>query len=199
MQEAEKIAIKLDATNTERREKELEMIEIALKLSEDQKNNPALILVSPEFHEGINGIVATRLVEKFYKPVLILSENEGKIKGSGRSIPELNLKEVLSNCSDLLERFGGHAAAAGCSLMSEHLSVFRDRFISLCNERLPESLVPKLELDGALDYPEVTEKFVDHLNLLQPFGEGNPEPLFSFKTPNLQFTNLKQNRLCPWP
>jgi len=194
-QEAEEMAKILDETNTERREKESEMIETALKLTDEQKNNPALILVSPEFHEGVNGIVATRLVERFYKPVLILSENEVKLKGSGRSIPELNLKEVLSDCSDLLERFGGHAAAAGCSLIPEHLAAFRDRFVALCDERIPASLVPKLELDGVLDYPELNEQFVEQLNRLQPFGEGNPEPLFSVNTPELPFTSLKQKHV----
>ena len=117
MLEAEEMAQILDSTNDERREKESDMIQTALKLADEQKNNPALILVSSEFHQGVNGIVATRLVENFYKPVLILSENEGKLKGSGRSIPELNLRNVLSDCSDLLARFGGHAAAAGCSLI----------------------------------------------------------------------------------
>mgnify|MGYP003323338529 FL=1 len=194
-QEAEKMAQILDATNAERREKESEMIQTALKLADEQKNNPALILVSPEFHEGVNGIVATRLVESFYKPVLILSENEGKIKGSGRSIPELNLKDVLSDCSDLLERFGGHAAAAGCSLIPENLEAFRDRFIELCDERLPASLVPKLQLDGTLDYPELNNQFVEQLNRLQPFGEGNPEPLFSVNTPESPFTSLKQKHV----
>ena len=194
-QEAEKMAQILDATNAERREKESEMIQTALKLADEQKNNPALILVSPEFHEGVNGIVATRLVEIFYKPVLILSENEGKLKGSGRSIPELNLKEVLSDCSDLLERFGGHAAAAGCSLIPENLEAFRDRFIALCYELLPASLVPKLKLDGTLDYPELTEQFLEQLNRLQPFGEGNPEPLFSVNTPESPFTSLKQKHV----
>jgi len=194
-QEAEKMAKILDTTNAERREKESEMIQTALKLADEQKDNPALILVSPEFHEGVNGIVATRLVESFYKPVLILSENEGKIKGSGRSIPELNLKDVLSDCSDLLVRFGGHAAAAGCSLIPENLEAFRDRFIELCDDRLPDSLVPKLQLDGALDYSELTEQFLEQLNRLQPFGEGNPEPLFSVNTPDSPFTSLKQKHV----
>ena len=194
-QEAEEIAIMLDSTNAERREKESQMIQIALKLADEQKNNRALILVSPDFHEGVNGIVATRLVENFYKPVLVLSENEGKIKGSGRSIPEFNLKEVLSDCSDLLERFGGHAAAAGCSLISENLKAFRDRFIALCDERLPVSVIPKLQLDGTLDYLELNEQFVKQLNRLQPFGEGNPEPLFSVDTPEGPFSSLKQKHV----
>ena len=194
-QEAEKIAQILDTTNSERREKESEMIQTALKLADEQKNNPALILVSPEFHEGVNGIVATRLVENFYKPVLILSENEGKLKGSGRSIPELNLRNVLSDCSDLLERFGGHAAAAGCSLIKENFEAFQDRFNALCDELIPASLVPKLQLDGTLEYPELTEQFLEQLNRLQPFGEGNPEPLFSVNTPESPFTSLKQKHV----
>ena len=193
--EAEEIARILDATNAARREKESEMIQIALKLTDEQKNNTALILVSPDFHEGVNGIVATRLVESFYKPVLVLSENEGKIKGSGRSIPELNLKEVLSDCSDLLERFGGHSAAAGCSLIPENLKAFQNRFIALCDERLPDLLIPKLQLDGTLDYPELNEQFVEQLNRLQPFGEGNPEPLFSVNTPDSPFSSLKQKHV----
>ena len=194
-QEAEKMAQILDETNVERREKESDMIQTALKLADEQKDKPALVLVSREFHEGVNGIVASRLVESFYKPVLILSENEGKIKGSGRSIPELNLKNVLSDCSDLLERFGGHSAAAGCSLIPENLEAFRDRFIKLCDDRLPDSLVPTLKLDGILDYSELTEQFMDQLNRLQPFGEGNPEPLFSVNTPESPFTNLKQKHV----
>jgi single-stranded-DNA-specific exonuclease len=194
-EEAEKMAKILASTNLERRETESGMIETALKLAEEQKNDPALILTSPEFHEGVNGIVATRLVESFYKPVLILSESEGNLKGSGRSIPELNLKEALSDCSEFLVRFGGHAAAAGCSLIPGHLAEFRERFFTFCNERLPTSLVPKLQLDGTLDYPELTELFVEQLNLLQPFGEGNPEPIFSVNTPRKPFTRIKQKHV----
>ena len=194
-EEAEKMAQKLDSVNLERREKEEEMLETALNLAETQKQDPALILASPEFHEGINGIVATRLVELFYKPVIVLTENEIKLKGSGRSIPELNLKDALSDCSDLLERFGGHAAAAGCSLIPDNFSEFRKRFIALCVERLPASLDPKLQLDGSLELPELTNMFVEQLDRLQPFGEGNPEPTFSVKTPELPFKRLKEKHV----
>ena len=91
--------------------------------------------------------------------------------------------------------FGGHAAAAGCSLIPENLEAFRDRFIALCVDRLPASLVPKLHLDGALDYSELTEQFMEQLNRLQPFGEGNPDPLFSVNTPESPFTSLKQKHV----
>ena len=197
-QEAEKMALKLDATNLERREKEGEMLETALSLAETQKSDPALILVSPEFHEGINGIVATRLVERFYKPVIILSEQEvsvsgeKKLKGSGRSIPELNLKDALSACSDLLLRFGGHAAAAGCSLLPEKFTEFRKRFFAFCHEHIPETLEPNLQLDGILEFPELTNTFVEQLDRLQPFGEGNQEPLFSVNAPKTPFMSLKE-------
>ena len=194
-EEAEKMAQKLDSANLERREKEEEMLETALNLAETQKQDPALILASPEFHEGINGIVATRLVELFYKPVIVLTENEIKLKGSGRSIPELNLKDALSDCSDLLERFGGHAAAAGCSMIPDNFSEFRKRFFALCVERLPASLDPKLQLDGSLELPELTNMFVEQLDRLQPFGEGNPEPTFSVKTPELPFKRLKEKHV----
>jgi single-stranded-DNA-specific exonuclease len=194
-QEAEKMAKILDATNIQRREKEGEMLETALALAEKQKQNPALILASPEFHEGINGIVATRLVERFYKPVLILSEWAGKLKGSGRSIPELHLKNALSECADLLDRFGGHAAAAGCSLIPENLDEFRKRFFAFCRENIPESIEPKLHLDGCLEFPKLTSLFVEQLDRLQPFGEGNQEPLFSVKTPELPFTRLKEKHV----
>ena len=194
-EEAEKMAQKLDSVNLERREKEEEMLETALNLAETQKQDPALILASPEFHEGINGIVATRLVELFYKPVIVLTENEIKLKGSGRSIPELNLKDALSDCSDLLERFGGHAAAAGCSLIPDNLREFRKRFFALCVERLPASLDPKLQLDGSIELRELTNMFVKQLDRLQPFGEGNPEPTFSVKTPELPFKRLQENHV----
>ena len=195
LQEAEKMAKKLDATNIERREKEEEMLETALTLAETQKHLPALILTSPEFHEGINGIVATRLVERFYKPVLILSEREEKLKGSGRSIPELHLKDALSECADLLERFGGHAAAAGCRLIPENLDAFRERFFAFCQQHIPESIEPKLQLDGSLELPKLTERFVEQLDRLQPFGEGNQEPLFSVETQELPFTRLKEKHV----
>jgi single-stranded-DNA-specific exonuclease len=194
-QEAEKIAKKLEATNIQRREKEGEMLETALALAEKQKHNPALILTSPEFHEGINGIVATRLVERYYKPVLILSEREEKLKGSGRSIPELHLKDALSECGDLLDRFGGHAAAAGCSLIPGNLNEFRKRFLAFCQKNIPESIEPKLLLDGCLEFPKLTNLFVEQLDRLQPFGEGNQEPLFSIETPKLPFTLLKEKHV----
>ena len=194
-QEAEKMAKILDATNIQRREKEGEMLETALALAEKQEQNPALILTSPEFHEGINGIVATRLVERFYKPVLILSEWAGKLKGSGRSIPELHLKNALSECADLLDRFGGHAAAAGCSLIPENLDEFRKRFFTFCRENIPKSMEPKLHLDGCLEFPKLTSLFVEQLERLQPFGEGNQEPLFSVETPELPFTRLKEKHV----
>ena len=193
--EAEKMAKILDATNFERRGKELEMLDKALILCERQKESPAMILSSPDFHEGINGIVATRLVERFYKPVILLTEDEEKLKGSGRSIPELHLRDTLSKCSDLLDRFGGHAAAAGCSLSSENLSTFRERFFSICKKIIPVSTEPKLTIDGNLSLKDVSDKFVEQIDRLQPFGEGNQEPLFEISAPKKPFKLLKKKHV----
>jgi len=193
--EAEKMAKILDATNFERREKESDMLDKALILCERQKKNPAMILASPDFHEGINGIVATRLVERFYKPVIILTKDGEKLKGSGRSIPELHLRDALSECSSLLNRFGGHSAAAGCSLIFGNLSAFRERFFSICKELIPSSTEPKLKIDGNLELTEVSEKFVEQIDRLQPFGEGNHEPLFEILAPKKPFKLLKKKHV----
>jgi single-stranded-DNA-specific exonuclease len=117
------------------------------------------------------------------------------LKGSGRSIPELHLKDALSECGDLLDRFGGHAAAAGCSLIPGNLNEFRKRFLAFCQKNIPESIEPKLLLDGCLEFPKLTNLFVEQLDRLQPFGEGNQEPLFSIETPKLPFTLLKEKHV----
>ena len=189
--EAEKIYLELESANLDRRKKEGEMLELAMSLSETQKKFPALILSSPKFHEGINGIVATRLVEKFYKPAIVLSQVKEKLKGSGRSIPELNLKEALSECSNLLERFGGHSAAAGFSLEQENLNAFRECFFEFCNKRISKSLEPLLKLDGQLELTEISNIFVEQFELLEPFGLGNDEPIFRIKTPEISFFLIK--------
>ena len=189
--EAEKMALKLESTNLDRRERGEKMFELAMSLSDAQKNFPAIVLSSPEFHEGINGIVATRLVEQFYKPVIVLTEKKEKLKGSGRSIPELNLKEALSACSEFLIRFGGHSAAAGFSLMQENLKSFKECFFEFCSKRISESIEPHLNLDGKLKLTELTDKFVKQFELLEPFGMGNDEPIFEIKTPEKSFITIK--------
>ena len=95
----------------------------------------------------------------------------------------------------MLDRFGGHAAAAGCSLIPENLDEFRKRFFTFCRENIPESMEPKLHLDGCLEFPKLTSLFVEQLERLQPFGEGNQEPLFSVETPELPFTRLKEKHV----
>jgi len=193
--EALRMAEILDATNFERREKESDMLDRALILSEREMDNPAMILASPDFHEGINGIVATRLVERFYKPVIILTKDGEKLKGSGRSIPELHLRDALSGCSNLLDRFGGHSAAAGCTLILDNLSAFRERFFNICKELIPSSAEPKLKIDGDLKLTEISDKFVEQIDRIQPFGEGNQEPLFEILAPNKPFKLLKKKHV----
>ena len=195
--EAREIVKILDGTNIERRNREKEMLDEALFLCQKQKNNPAIILSSPNFHEGINGIVATRLMERYYKPIIILTDYGKHLKGSGRSIPELNLKNILSKCEALLDRYGGHASAAGLSLIPKNFFSFKERFYSICREIIPDKIVPKLEIDGELELTNLSEMFVEQFERLQPFGEGNQEPIFEIIAPKTPFKLLK-NRHIKW-
>ena len=167
--EAEKMSKILDETNFERREKESVMLEKALDQCEKQKDSPAMILVSPKTGD--------------------------KLKGSGRSIPEFHLRDALSRCSSLLERFGGHSAAAGCSLIIGNLSAFRESFFAICEELIPVSTEPKLTIDGIIKLTKVSEKFVEQIDSLQPFGEGNHEPLFEILAPSKPFKLLKEKHV----
>ncbi len=187
----------LERQNQDRRNKEAEMLAHALDEAGRQNERRTLVLTSPDYHEGINGIVASRMVERFHKPVFVFSIRDKKLKGSGRSIPEFHLKEILSQCEDLLERFGGHAAAAGCTLTQDNLEAFSLRFETLCRQHVPSPLKPEVKLDGALGYEQLTGTLVNHLERLQPFGEANPEPLFSI-TPPANPHSLIQEKHVKW-
>lgn len=190
--EARELALQLESINQERRELGEQMFSTALELAAAEEDPRGLVLFHPDFHEGVNGIVASRLVERFHCPVVILSPGHGVLKGSGRSIPELHLKEVFDECAGSLQRYGGHAAAAGCSLLPEHLDSFREHFAECCQRILPELPPPRLQLDGALELSGVQTTLVEQLALLEPFGEANPEPLFAVASPSSDFRTMKE-------
>jgi len=126
------------------------------------------------------GIVAAQLVERHGRPVVLLAEDDGVLRGSGRSIPELHLAEALEACSDLLERHGGHAMAAGLTLRPENLAPFQARLHEHAQHVLEGlDLQPRLALDAEVALEEVDWRLVEELALLEPFGEGNPEPVLA--------------------
>jgi len=189
------IVEELNRTNEERRSVEAEMRDAAFRIAASQRDRHSLVIAHPEFHEGVNGIVAARLVDRYHKPTIILSQNGDSLKGSARSIPELHVKQALESCADLLDRFGGHAAAAGCALSTDRLDEFSARFEAFCRAALPELPNPKLEIDGMLDESVISDQLVEQLERLQPFGEANPEPIFVVQAPEQEFQTMKDRHV----
>ncbi len=174
------LAHKLDALNTERRKDEERIHQEAREQALAQKDKMGLVLYGKDWHQGIIGIVASRIVEEFYKPTLILCDGMMGVKGSGRSIKEFHLHEGLSSLSDLLLSYGGHKLAAGLSLAVENLEALSTRFDALVRERLDNTLpLPSLTVDAVVDFSSASNAiFLRELELLQPFGMGNAEPVF---------------------
>jgi single-stranded-DNA-specific exonuclease len=179
---ADEIAQHLDEQNKERRKIEANVLESAVKLIDPKNPGNAIVLWSEEWHPGVIGIVASRLVEMFYRPVLLFSVQDSIAKGSARSIPPLNLYKAISECSDILMAFGGHHQAAGLKISTENLSVFRDRMNAQVQKTLtPEEMIPVLEIDAPLRLSNINFTSVRELGLLEPFGESNKEPVFATK------------------
>lgn len=179
--EAMPIAEELNAINLERRRQEQSIAEEAFEQAEAMKDMAGFVLHADHWHPGIIGIVASRVVEKYYRPTLLLcaSEDGELLKGSGRSISEFDLHESLKAVSPLLNGFGGHKQAAGLSILPEKLDELRERFNQYVIDQLgPEPLTPTLKLDRELPFADITNTLLNELEMLQPFGMGNPEPVF---------------------
>lgn len=180
---ARPLAAKLDALNTERRSTEDTILKDAKKQAETQLENLGLVLYHPEWHPGVIGIVASRIVEAHYRPTLIITNENGHLKGSGRSTKEFNLYDGLCACEDLLLGFGGHKQAAGLSLEEENLDALREAFHNAVAEQCGEApLAPTLYVDGELSFTDIDFTLLKELELLQPFGMGNAEPIFTSPT-----------------
>lgn len=183
METARPIAAELDTLNAERKAEEDRILQEALAQAEEhirRDHSAGLVLFSPSWHPGIIGIVASRVVEKFYRPTVMLCEENGVIKGSARSIKEFHIHEALTSMSELFLNFGGHRLAAGMSFKSENLSEFRERFNQAVIDKIgPDPLKATLKVDMELPIENVDYVLLKELDLMQPFGMGNPEPVFT--------------------
>jgi single-stranded-DNA-specific exonuclease len=179
---AKKIADSLDELNNRRKDTErhiLQQISQYLKDNPQELNRRALVLSHEGWHEGVLGIVASRLVERHYRPVVLISTRDGIGKGSARSIFGFNLYRGLTACADQLENFGGHGMAAGLSIRTENISAFKSAFAQAAAAACADiDLTPEIRIDCILDFEQITEQLIDDIEVLQPFGSGNSEPLF---------------------
>ena len=140
------------------------------------------MLYSKDWHKGVIGIVASRLIEKYYRPTVLLTESNGHAVGSARSVPGFNLYEAIASCSHLLEQWGGHQAAAGLSLAIENIDEFRDTFERVVDEMITEELLtPIIEYDMEIPLSIVTLSFCKTLERFGPFGPENMKPVFVTK------------------
>src|SRR5439155_16229083 len=142
----------------------------------------ALVYYAEDWHRGVLGIVASRLVERLQRPVFVLSRNpdDGLAQGSGRSIPAFHLLEALESMPDLFLRFGGHKHAAGVTLEAARVDEFRERFNAVAAGRLcPGDFLRQVPIDAVLELREITERAISDLLTLAPFGHGNPPPLLA--------------------
>ncbi len=137
------------------------------------------VLFNPDWHEGVLGIVASRLKDYYYRPTVVLTESNGYITGSARSVDGFNLYKAIEGCGDLLENFGGHLFAAGLTMKKEKISYFNDRFEKLVSESIKdEQLYPQIEVDAELSLSDITPGFYRILRQFQPFGPENTAPAF---------------------
>lgn len=185
MVEAEELAKKLHQININRQDMTQEFVDEAeAQINKSKTLAPIYLVTSPNFNEGVVGLVASRLTDKFYRPTLVAHQGETFTKGSGRSIPELDITQTLDQCADLLVKYGGHAAAAGFTIETKNLNRFRERLTEIATQTLNlESLQKTLLIDAKLNLRGVTHKLVNEIQCLQPFGYNNPTPKFT--TPNL--------------
>ena len=178
--EAEELAAMLDDFNRERQAMEERMRREALAMMKNFENEPVIVLGSRDWHPGVVGIVASRLMRQYHRPTFIISIDENGIgKGSGRSIQGVSLVAAIDESRPLLMAGGGHEMAAGISIDESQIGAFRQQFADhVMRHTTPEQRLPKIYLDAELNFEWLSLDFLKSYELLQPFGSGNPQPVF---------------------
>lgn len=197
--EAKELAKILESENIERRKIDEGTLDDALNIVENSMDlnvDIPIILHQENWHPGVIGIVASRLVEKYYRPTIMLTTIDGVAKGSARSISNFNIYEALEKCEDLLVHFGGHKAAAGLAVEIDKIDDFKQRFNQVVKESITfEDLLPEINIDSQLKFSEITPKFLRIIDQFSPFGPGNMRPVFlsedcvAVTTPRIVGTN----------
>lgn len=201
--EALELAEKVNLKNEVRKQFDSDITEEAIAMIEGDetlRSAKSTVLFKNTWHKGVIGIVAARCVEKYYRPTVILTESNNKVTGSARSVNGFDLYSAILECSDLLEKFGGHKYAAGLTLDINNLALFQKRFEQVVSSTItPEMLTPMIDIDMPLHFDSINTKFLNVLKQMAPFGPENPRPIFeasniyvfnslsSFKDKHLRF------------
>lgn len=176
---------KVDVQNNERKDVDLKITEEALAMIADNvalQNRNSTVLYKNDWHKGVIGIVASRLTEKYYRPTIILTQTNGHVAGSARSVLGFDLYQALESCSDLLEQFGGHKYAAGLTMPTENVPLFQQRFEEVVSATItPEMLTQEISIDLPIHFQDIDAKLFRLLKQFEPFGPQNEQPIFVTK------------------
>ena len=172
----------LNERNTERKELDNDITKNAVDMvvgTPGMAERKSIVIRGEAWHKGVIGIVASRMVEQFYKPTIVFSQNDGMLTGSARSVKNFDIHEAITECSQWVDQFGGHKYAAGLSIKAENFDAFSEQFESVVVRDIQEaSLLPEVEYDLDISLQTLTPKFLDLINQMSPFGPGNPLPIF---------------------
>lgn len=176
------LAEALHLDNTDRKEIDKNTTEEALQMLQDDELTSQFkttVLFKKDWHKGVVGIVASRLIDHYYRPTIILTESNGKVTGSARSVRDFNVYDAIDKCGDLLENYGGHFYAAGLTMLPENLMSFKEKFESVVASTItPDLLVPEIEIDAEIRISDIKQPFYNIMKQFEPFGPTNLRPVF---------------------
>lgn len=189
--EVKELTQKINEYNKTRQEIEKNIYNEAVEQIEkeglDTKNT--IVVSGKGWHHGVIGIVSSKITELYFKPSILLCEEDGECKGSGRSIPGFDLHEALMECNNTIDKFGGHAMAVGININKEKVEEFKEEFEKIAKEKEVDKIIPILNLDAEIKLDDVNKEMVDSLKELEPFGEDNKMPIFAFR--NLKIDSIR--------
>lgn len=189
--EVKELTQKINEYNKTRQEIEKNIYNEAVEQIEKEglDTQNTIVVSGKGWHHGVIGIVSSKITELYFKPSILLCEEDGECKGSGRSIPGFDLHEALMECNDTIDKFGGHAMAVGINIKKEKVEEFKEEFEKIAKEKEVDKIIPILNLDAEIKLYDVNKEMVDSLKELEPFGEANKMPIFAFR--NLKIDSIR--------
>ena len=189
--EVKELTQKINEYNKTRQEIEKNIYNEAVEQIEKEglDTQNTIVVSGKGWHHGVIGIVSSKITELYFKPSILLCEEDGECKGSGRSIPGFDLHEALMECNDTIDKFGGHAMAVGINIKKEKVEEFKEEFEKIAKEKEVDKIIPILNLDAEIKLDDVNKEMLDSLKELEPFGEDNKMPIFAFR--NLKIDSIR--------